>query len=85
MSDILLNVVNIVGLFVFTLIGFGVYCLVSQLYWDSGKYGIYDLPWWVEYGIMIFFVLLWGGVIVTLMLTVWKPEPASGYTISISW
>ncbi len=85
MNEILFQVVNLVGLFVFCLMAMGVYCLVSQRYWDSGKYGPYDLPWWVEDGIFLFFVLLWGGIIVTLMLTVWKPDPVAIYTISISW
>lgn len=74
---------NLVGLTAFGFIGVGVWYLVAKWYWDSGKYGPYELPLWVEV-IYLYFILAWAGIILTLLLTVWKPDPTI-YTISISW
>lgn len=84
MSEDFMIIFNLVGLIVFALIGLGVYCLVSERYWNSGKYGPYDLPMWIEWGIIPFFILVWAGIMLTLTLTVWKPDIPT-YTISISW
>jgi len=84
MSENFLIVFNLIGLTVFTLMGFGVYCAVSSWYWNHKDYGPYDLPLWIELGIIPFFALLWGGIMSVLMLTVWQPE-VTAYTISVSW
>lgn len=84
MSELFLSVCSLVGGTVFGFIGLGVCYLVSERYWNSGKYGLYDLPWWIEFGIIPFFVILWAVIMVILMLTVWKPDVQTGYTITLS-
>lgn len=85
MSETFIIIFNLIGLTVFGFIGLGVYCLVSTAYWNTGKYGPYDLPWWVDWLIIPSFVLLWGGIMLVLTQTVWEIDYGTCYTISISW